>query len=572
MKTVICFLISDFNLSNLSALLANSMEFKFVTEESAYNQAQQLLMSGPSDAQSAPADIALVWTQPKAVLPSFSKALGYEEFALEDVLNEVDAFCGLLKKRAVKAQYYLIPTWVAESYRNGYGLMGSQGPGGLADIVNAVNCRLVNNLRNERDFFILDANRWIVACGKKSFSPKLWYMAKMPFEAQVYKEAVSEIVRLCHAVKGTPRKLVIVDLDDVLWGGILGDAGLEGINLGGHDPLGEAFADFQRELKALTRRGIVLAIASKNDEQRALETIENHPEMILCKGDFAAWRINWDDKAKNIAELAAELNLGLKAAVFIDDNPLERARIRDVFPEVYVPEWPKEKMLYASTLLGMSCFDSVHISEEDLQRSKMYATERNRREARKVTSYLDWLKGLETRIGVEPLNDKNIQRITQLLNKTNQMNLRTRRMSESEIWQWSRSDGHFMWGIRICDKFGDSGLTGIISLEVASGTATVADYVLSCRVMGRQIEEAMFFLLCDFSKKLGARKILFKYEQTARNKPCLDFLNTIKFQNKNAGAFVWDLNREVQAVSHIELQYQNVFPALDKVGKEPVKI
>lgn len=451
--------------------------------------------------------------------------------------------------------------------------MDLKNPNGLANIINEINYRLINNLRGEKDFFILDATQWMVSCGKKSFNPKMWYMAKMPFEAQVYKEAVSEVVRFCRAINGNTRKLVVVDLDDVLWGGTLGDVGLEGINLGGHDPTGEAFVDFQKELKSLTRRGILLAVVSKNDETRALEAIENHPEMILRKNDFACWRINWDDKARNIAELVEELNLGLQSVVFIDDNPLERARIRDVFPEVYVPEWPKDKMLYASTLLSMSCFDSINISEEDFQRSQMYAIERNRRGAKRIGSHSDWLKSLETKIAIESLNDKNIQRVAQLLNKTNQMNLRTRRMSEAEILEWNQRDGHFMWVIRVSDKFGDSGLTGIISLEMADKTATVADYVLSCRVMGRQIEEAMIFLLYNFSRKLGARKLVFRYEQTAKNKPCLDFLNTIELQKEAAETFVWDLSNEFTAVSHIEIQYKSGSPLLPKdwLTKEPVR-
>lgn len=221
-------------------------------------------------------------------------------------------------------------------------------------------------------------------------------------------------------------------------------------------------------------------------------------------------------------------------------------------------------MLYASTLLSMSCFDSVYISEEDLQRLRMYAVERDRREARKISSYADWLKSLEIRIKVESLDEKNIQRVAQLLNKTNQMNLRTRRMSENEIWQWSRSDGHFMWAVRVSDKFGDSGLIGIISLEMAEGTATVADYVLSCRVMGRQIEDTMVSLLCDFSKKFGAERIVFPYERTDKNKPCLDFLNLTALKKEGQGVFVWDLTKDFKPAEHIQVEIQDAVRVFSK--------
>ena len=181
------------------------------------------------------------------------------------------------------------------------------------------------------------------------------------------------------AVRGQSRKVVICDLDDTLWGGIVGDAGWENLRLGGHDPVGEAFADFQRELKALTRRGIILAMVSKNTEAVALEAIEKHPEMQLRKDDFAAWRINWDDKAQNIADLMEELNLGLDSAVFLDDNPVERARISEALPEVLVPNLPRDKMLFASTLRKLNCFDSATVSSEDRKRAAFYNAERDRR-------------------------------------------------------------------------------------------------------------------------------------------------------------------------------------------------
>jgi HAD superfamily phosphatase (TIGR01681 family) len=197
-------------------------------------------------------------------------------------------------------------------------------------------------------------------------------------------------------ITGGARKLVILDLDDTLWGGVVGDIGWSNLRLGGHDPVGEAYRDFQLALKALTRRGILLAVASKNEERTALEAITSQPEMVLSLDDFAGWRINWNDKVQNIIALASDLNLGLEAAVFIDDNPAERARVREALPSLLVPEWPKSPLNYVAALGALDCFDAPFVSAEDRQRTAMYVSERKRKQLQDdVPSLETWLSILE---------------------------------------------------------------------------------------------------------------------------------------------------------------------------------
>ena len=204
------------------------------------------------------------------------------------------------------------------------------------------------------------------------------------------REAAADIRAAFVGLRGAAKKLLVLDLDDTLWGGIVGDAGWENLRLGGHDPQGESFADFQRAIKNLKRRGVVLALVSKNEESVALEAIRNHPEMVLKEDDFVGWRINWTDKARNIAELATELNLGLQSVVFIDDNPVERARVREALPEVFVPEWPEDKLLYASAFGQLRCFDAPPSverisSERGCTRKSASATTSRRRSARSTS-------------------------------------------------------------------------------------------------------------------------------------------------------------------------------------------
>ena len=256
-----------------------------------------------------------------------------------------------------------------------------------------------------------------------------------------------------------------MDLDDTLWGGIVGDDGWQNLSLGGHDAIGEAFVDFQKELKALSRRGVLLAIVSKNDEAIALEAIDKHPEMLLRREDFVAWRINWT-KA-NLEELVRGVNLGLDSAVFIDDNLSERARVRETLSEVLVPDWPEDKTQYVTALRALNCFNAVSVTEEDRSRTSSYVAERERQGSLNAVGSLDeWLQTLGLVVEVEELSSLNLPRAVQLLNKTNQMNLQTRRMPEGEIAAWSQESGCKVWTFRVKDRFSDYGLTGLASLKI----------------------------------------------------------------------------------------------------------
>ncbi len=221
------------------------------------------------------------------------------------------------------------------------------------------NLRLLHNLDTVPNVVALNASRWIELVGESAFNERLWYMGKIPFANGVFKAAAREVKAALRGIRGAARKLIVLDLDDTMWGGIVGEVGWQNIILGGHDPMGEAFVDFQRALKSLNRRGVLLAIASKNEETVAWQAVNQHPEMILRPDDFAGWRINWNDKAQNIVEIATELNLGLDSVVFIDDSQVERDRVRQALPDVLVPEWPSDTRLYLRALCDLDLFSKV---------------------------------------------------------------------------------------------------------------------------------------------------------------------------------------------------------------------
>ena len=529
-KPVRALIISDFNTQNIAGYLSNSSDHPRVEASvSPFGQVIQTLMDSSLPCWTDPPDVLVVWTQPQRVLESFSAILeqsgSVTETTTENVLEDVDTYCRLLSHASERVQAVFIPTWVVSAYHRGLGMIDLKSELGVANQLMRANLRLIDNLKGTANIYVLNSQRWMVLAGaRNAHNPKLWYMGKLGFGDRVIEEAAKDIKAALRGISGLARKLILLDLDDTLWGGILGDVGWDGLRLGGHDPMGESFADFQGALKALKNRGVLLGIVSKNEENIALEAISRHPEMVLSLQDFVGWRINWNDKACNIEELVLELNLGLQSVVFIDDNPSERSRISEALPEVLVPDWPVDQLLYKKTLLDLDCFDSPVITEEDLARTKTYAVERKRRDLRSnAQSFHEWIHSLKTQVIVEDLNAANLPRAVQLMNKTNQMNLSSRRMSEEELCDWSSSDNRHLWTFRVADKFGDAGVTGLASIQIEQESATIIDFVLSCRVIGRMVEETMLHFVTRVTEELGVNNIIAEYVPTPNNNVCLSF-------------------------------------------------
>ncbi len=568
-------LVSDFTTDILRGYLSNSDQTPQVTVDSApYGQFFQTLAGETEELKQPRYDAAVVWTQPASVIASFKLVLSFKPPSIDQIIDEVDQFCSLLLQFQDSAGTLLVPTWVIPTHFRGYGMLDMDSELGIAGILMRMNLRLSENLKDASNIYVLNTQKWIEAAGAEAFNEKLWYLGKVPFGNPVFKSATADIKSALSGVLGAARKLVIVDLDDTLWGGIVGDDGWRNLKLGGHDAVGEAFVDFQQALKSLANRGILLGIVSKNTEAVALEAMQSHPEMVLKQEDFAGWRINWNDKAQNILELVSDLSLGLQSTVFIDDNPVERARVRDALPEVLVPEWPENKMQYCSTLLGLPCFDTPSISQEDRERTNLYTAERERKSLKKaVGSVDDWLKSLQINVSITELNEADLQRTVQLLNKTNQMNLSTRRLTESELLGWLQPEDRKMWICRVSDKFGESGLTGIVSLEMNGKSARVVDFILSCRVMGRKVEEALLHTVIDYARSAGMGELCAVYIPTAKNQPCFDFWRRsgLLFDERQ-NTFTWRLDEPYPAPAAIALDCDTVFnSAEDAAASGPVQ-
>jgi FkbH-like protein len=518
---------SSFNAGTFVQLLNNDEEAPAVHAEAGEYGQWFNLSDEELTVKEQGCDFLIVWTMPEHISPGFARVLRFEPVNHDVLRREVDDFSQMVLKIGRRAPLFFLPLWVVPTCHRGLGPLDMSMEGGVGGALLEMNARLCADLRGAKGIFPLNATRWIECAGKRAFQPKTWHMTKNPFGNDVYMEALRDIKAALIGSIGKSKKLIVLDLDETLWGGLLGEVGWQGLRLGGHDYVGEALQDFQRALKGLKNRGLLLALASKNDESLALEAIQRHPEMILKMEDFVAWRINWNDKADNIKEMVKGLNLGLDAVVFIDDSEHERQWVRNALPEVYVPEWPTDKTQYASHLLSLRCFDSLQVSAEDAARTKMYQEESSRTQARSEhASAEEWLAASELKVTVRRLVEVDLPRVVQLINKTNQMNLTTRRLNELELKRWCDHTGAAVWSIRVSDRFGDSGLTGVLSAVVeadAEDAVRIVDYVLSCRVVGRKIEDVMLHVAVQWARSQHKAKVLATYIPSERNGVCLNF-------------------------------------------------
>jgi FkbH-like protein len=528
--------LSDFTADDLAMLLSTDKESPRIAAESGpFDQVIQSLLTGPAS------DIALVWTRPQGVSSGFAGLLAGEPVSSDNVMTEVELYCSAIKQAASRFKYVFVATWSSPGLDQG-GIFDPNSMG-ITRTLWSMNQKLSEYLEPLQNVYVLNAERWLGASAQ-AFTPRGWYLGKVPFHQHVFSAAVHDIKAALRALSGGAKKLLILDLDDTCWGGIVGDMGWENLRLGGHDSEGEAFVDFQKAVKALTKRGIVLGIVSKNEEETALEAIRKHPEMVLREKDFVGWRINWRDKAQNIAELTKELNLGLQSVVFIDDNPIERGRVKEALPEVLVLDWPEDKLMYATALRTQTCFDVPFITQEDLARTELYASERERQSLMKeVGSVDDWLMSLSLKVEVDIVRPENLARTAQLLNKTNQLNLTTRRLDEGELTEWIKAPSRSFYVISVADRFGEAGLTGIISMEESAGALRIIDLVMSCRVMGRKVEETLLHLAVQDAQRRGAKSVVATYLQTKKNKPTLSLLERSGF-TRSGDDFIWDTNSD----------------------------
>lgn len=392
-------------------------------------------------------------------------------------------------------------------------------PGSRARMISRLNTRLREMSDDARVELVAVDDRAAQDGIRAWHDPALWHRTKQevsPVVTPVYGELIG---RLLAASRGRTAKCLVLDLDNTIWGGQIGDDGVEGIVLGQGSALGEAFLSVQRYARELAQRGVILGVCSKNDEANAAEVFEKHPEMVLRREDIASFVVNWSDKATNLRIIAQELNIGLDSLVFADDNPLERDLVRRELPMVAVPEVPDDPALLPRCLADAGYFESLSITREDRDRTRQFSNNRAREAIRAAATDLSsYLRSLDMQLLWRRFDGVSLKRIVQLINKTNQFNLTTRRYSEDEVLAIMNENRSLALQMRLLDKFGDNGIIGIVIGRMQSDQSLLIDtWLMSCRVLGRQVELATLNLVADHARSLGAKQLIGEYLPTSKN-------------------------------------------------------
>jgi FkbH-like protein len=419
-------------------------------------------------------------------------------------------------------------------------------PGTMRNLIDGVNRELAEYVIGSGDV-LLDVTTLAETVGLAEWhNTQLWNMAKFPFADEFIPLYADYVARTVAAIRGKSAKVLILDLDNTVWGGVIGDDGLEGIHVAQGDTRGEAHLAVQRLALDLRQRGIVLAVCSKNTDEVAREPFEKHPEMQLKLEHIAVFQANWNDKASNILAIAEELSLGLDSMVFLDDNPAERGMVRKLLPQVRVPELPEDPAYYARTLAAAGYFEAIAFASEDLKRAGFYQDNARRASLQKQVGGVDaYLASLDMTITLQPFDAIGRARIVQLINKSNQYNLTTRRYTDPEVTEAENNSEVFTLQVRLADIFGDNGMISVVICRPGEAGAWEIDtWLMSCRVLGRKVEHMVLREILEHARAAGIEKLSGTYRPTGRNKLAVDHyakLGFSKVEEHASGLTRWEL-------------------------------
>lgn len=512
-----------------------------------YNQFRQEVLDNESSMYLFKPDIVFLMTRIEEILPEFvwqfaNKTAKVWEVEILDASRNLAHLADTVSSR-LPAQ--IIVQNMALNSPPFWGIYDSQEMHSQSHLIHQFNHELVQAFESRPNTFIWDFNQFLLRKGIDNiFDPKLWYISSNPFRQNAYIDIVEDLIKYILSALAIGKKCIVLDLDNTLWGGIAGEDGINGISLG-HDYPGNCYVDFQRELLKLYHRGIILAINSKNNESDAFEIIDKHPDMVLRRFHFAAYQINWSDKATNLYILAKELNIGTESMIFIDDNPAECELLRQQCPECTVLQMPEKPYLIPTLFRRLHGLENIRLTNEDRKKGEIYQAQLQRKKLETVYRDLDeFLKALEMEIEIRLSDDFTVPRISQLTQKTNQLNMTTRRYSEADIVQFANSNESDVFSISSRDRFGDNGIVGVLILKFQEESCHIDSFMLSCRVIGRTIEQSMIAFIAEYARKRGAKILVGEYIPTNKNKPASEIYQKCRMLKDKDGKFVADLTAQ----------------------------
>jgi FkbH-like protein len=513
--------------------------FDFEILEADFNQIQRQVFDISSELYSFKPEIVIVFQSSHKLLSKYNKIkpnqhLFFASSELEIIENIYSNLINNLNSKIIYYNYTEIDDAVFGNYAN-------KTESSFLYQLRKLNYELMILASKNPNLYLCDLSSIQNQIGKSNFFKTSVYInTEMVLSIDILPNVASKTIDLINALNGKFKKCVILDLDNTTWGGIIGDDGIENIQIGNLG-IGKAFSEFQYWIKKLKNRGIIVAVCSKNTESVAKEPFEKHPDMVLSLDDISIFIANWENKADNIRQIQSILNIGFDAMVFLDDNPFERNIVRENISEICVPELPEDPADYLEYLYSLNLFETVSFSNEDAERTKLYQIEIQRATVQqKFTDENDFLKSLNMLSLVEPFNKFNAPRIAQLSQRSNQFNLRTVRYTNADIERLVVSDDYFTFAFTLEDKFGDHGLICIVILQSENGETLFIDtWLMSCRVLKRGMEDFVLNTITDFAKENGYTHLKGEYLPTAKNEMVKEHYSNLKFKKNDTH---WELN------------------------------
>ncbi len=507
--------------------------------EADFNQIDRQIMDYSSELYEHEADITIIYESSHKLLSKFNKLPADQKKDFAE--NHIEHLDMLIKTLSAKLKTKIIYLNLAEINDTVYGNYANKLNNSFVFQQRKFNYLLMEKAAETPELFICDLSAIQNLYGKKQlFSPSIYINTEMVLSIDILPKVAHGILSIVAAMNGRMNKCIILDLDNTTWGGIIGDDGIENIQVGTLG-IGKAFTELQYWVKSLQQRGIIIAVCSKNTESVAKEPFEKHPDMVLRLDDIAVFVANWENKADNIRQIQSILNIGFDSMVFLDDNPFERNIVRDNIPGICVPELPQDPAEYLQYLYSLNLFETIAVSNEDAERTKLYQTESKRViQQQKFTNEDDFLKDLNMLSIVEPFNKFNTPRVAQLSQRSNQFNLRTVRYTDADIEALATDNDSYTFSFTLEDKFGDNGLICVIILKKENDTTLFIDtWFMSCRVLKRGMEHFVLNTIANFAKDNGFSIVKGEYIPTAKNEMVKDHYKNLGFEE--SGNF-WTLN------------------------------
>ena len=534
----------------------NDEKINCTTYNSPYNQFNQEVLNENSNLYKFKPDIIFLLIDTRTILEDsfYFSNIDYEDEKKKYAIKKFNEIKNLIEIVTKKIQSKIVITNFTIPTYTSLGIYESKIEYGIKEIILDLNKKLKILSKDIDSCYVYDFNSFVTRFGEKNildYKKMNYGDIKINFDMIPY--LIYDFLGYVKPILGLNKKCIVLDLDNTLWGNIIGEDGFEGIQIGPY-PEGRSFVEFQKVIKSLSENGIILAINSKNNQKDAMKVINEHPHMVLREKDFSCIKINWNDKISNMKQISNELNIGLDSIVFFDDDPVNRELLRMSIPEINTIELPRDSSTYAQILRNLNDFNTLKITKDDMERKIMYGQEQNRQKLESNTENLnEYLKKLNIKIKIK-LDDKiTISRISQLILKTNQFNLTTKRYPEEQIKEFVENETMIVGCSEVEDKFGENGITNVFIIKTKSNEWVIDTFLLSCRVMGRGIEEGILGKILEIAKSKGIEKITATFIPTEKNKPSENFLENYGFKKEKEN-WVFLLKNKIKIPDHLQVE------------------